>query len=117
MSVSISGSNIGNSGLNKMESKDNIKNPTFSKIMRNIGQFALATGKAAVSMLPGTRALSTFFESFGDETVLGQSGGMTPAEMLGIQQEMLQEARMFTLISNVMRIRHDAAMNALRNIK
>ena len=93
MTISVSGSPFGNLGLNQLGPKDTIKNPTFSKIMKNIRQLALATGKAAVSMLPGTRALSTFFESFGVETALGQTGGMTPAEMLGIQQEMLQEAR------------------------
>jgi len=85
--------------------------------MKGVGQFAIATGKAALAMIPGGMAISTFFDSFAQENPAGQYGGMTPSEMLGIQQEMLQEARIYTLLSNVMRIRHDAAMNAMRNIK
>ncbi|MCD4654302.1 hypothetical protein K8T06_10255 [bacterium] len=89
----------------------------FSKFMKGLGTFAVAAGRAAITTIPGASAVGTFFEAFGAESAMGQYGGMTPYEMLGLQQQMLQEARMFTVLSNIMKVRHDAAMNAIRNIK
>jgi len=89
----------------------------FDKFMKGLGTFAAAAGKAAISTIPGASAVGSFFDAFASRTSMGQYGGMTPYEMLGLQQQMLQEARMFTTLSNVMKVRHDAAMNAIRNIK
>jgi hypothetical protein len=93
------------------------KSEKFSKILNGFGRFALATTKAAAHFVPGLGAISEYFDMFGLENQFTKHGGMTPTDMLGIQQQMLQEARTYTLISNIMRIRHDAAMNAIRNIK
>lgn len=98
-------------------SKPETKDSKFSKFMRGLGTFAVAAGKAAVKLVPGAEAVNTFFEAFGDQNSFGGSSGMTPYEMLGLQQQMLQESRMFTVLSNCMKVRHDAAMNAIRNIK
>lgn len=38
-------------------------------------------------------------------------------EMEALQQAIEQEARRFTTLSNVMKTRHDAVMNAIRNMK
>ena len=89
----------------------------FKKFMEGLGTFAVAAGKAAMQAIPGGSAVSTFFESLTGDSAIGGYGGMTPYEMLGLQQQMLQEARMFTVLSNVMKVRHDAAMNSIRNIK
>lgn len=89
----------------------------FSNVLKTIGKVTLAAGKAAATFIPGASAISSFFDSVSGDQPWGQTAGMTPIDMLGIQQSMLQEAQMFTLVSNIVRIRHDAAMNAIRNIK
>lgn len=38
-------------------------------------------------------------------------------QYLLLQQQMQRESRMFTAISNIMRVRHEAAKNALANIR
>jgi hypothetical protein len=96
---------------------ENAKPSRFDRIMNGLGTVIATTGKVAATMIPGASVLSGLFDAIGDESWMGRFGGMTPMEMLGIQQSMLQESRVYTLLSNVMRIRHDAAMNAIRNIK
>ncbi|HPQ40994.1 MAG TPA: hypothetical protein PLV45_11540 [bacterium] len=89
----------------------------FQRFMRGLGKVALAAGKTAMRMVPGAEIIETFFNAVNPGSSMDQYGGMTPFEMLGLQQQMLQEARMFTVLSNVMKVRHDAAMNAIRNIR
>ncbi len=89
----------------------------FSRILNGLGRFVGATGRAAAHLIPGASVICEFFSLCGLGDSSPNFGGMMPNDMLGIQQEMLQEARMYTLISNIMRLRHDAAMSAIRNIK
>ncbi|MBN1879823.1 hypothetical protein JW823_06905 [bacterium] len=117
MTTPVSGYSFTSCRLPLNESQECSKKTRFSTIMQTFGKVLMATGRTAASMIPGGSAITAFFDSFGQENMMGVNGGMTPMEMLGIQQEMLQEARIFTLLSNIMRLRHDAAMNALRNIK
>lgn len=93
------------------------KSCRFSRIMSGMSAALAATAKIGSGVVPGASVVSGFFEAFGQKSMMGDYGGMTPMEMLDLQQAMLQEARVYTLLSNVMRIRHDAAMNAIRNIK
>ncbi|MGB3975097.1 MAG: hypothetical protein WBM02_01765 [bacterium] len=93
------------------------KDSRFSRVMNGIGLALAASAKIGGAVIPGASVISSFFEAFGQKNMMGEYGGMTPMEMLNLQQEMLQEARVYTLLSNLMRIRHDTAMNAIRNIK
>lgn len=89
----------------------------FQRFMKGLGKVAIAAGKTAMKMIPGADVIDTFCTALNSGSYMNQYGGMTPFEMLGLQQQMLQEARMFTVLSNVMKVRHDAAMNAIRNIR
>ena len=54
------------------------------------------------------------------EQVLGQTtqtGGSEMMYYLKIQQQMLKEQRAYMTISNIMKARHDAATNAIRNVR
>ncbi|MBN1297418.1 hypothetical protein JXA80_11605 [bacterium] len=97
--------------------RDSKQASKFDRFMRGLGTVATAAGKAALKLIPGAEAVDTFFSELGASSMMGQYGGMSPYEMLGLQQQMLQEARVFTVLSNVMKVRHDAAMNAIRNIR
>lgn len=96
---------------------EHAKRSRFDRIMNGLGIVMATTGKIATTMIPGASVLSGLFDAIGEESWMDRFGGMMPAEMLGIQQSMLQESRVYTLLSNIMKIRHDAAMNAIRNIK
>jgi hypothetical protein len=91
----------------------------FSRFMSSVGRVARAAGKAVLPLLPGGNVLSAAISNFGDSSgsFAGMNNGMSPYDMLKIQQEMLQEARIFTLLSNIIKIRHDSAMSAIRNIR
>ncbi len=91
----------------------------FKSMFKKIGRFAVQAGKSIAPLIPGGDVLKIALEGISgkmnSESQL--SGGMNPYDMLQIQQEMLQEARMFTLLSNIIKVRHDAAMNSIRNIR
>ncbi len=75
-------------------------------------------GAAANVFLPGVGGAISGLISGG--SVLGNtagSGQMTPLDMLQIQQQVEQEQEAFTLASTIMKDRHDAAMEAIRNSK
>lgn len=54
------------------------------------------------------------------EQVLGQTtqtGGSEMMYYLKLQEQMMAEQRAYMTISNIMKARHDAATNAIRNVK
>ncbi len=55
------------------------------------------------------------FESLLGETT--KSGGSEMMYYLKLQQQMMAEQRAYMTISNCMKARHDAATNAIRNVR
>jgi hypothetical protein len=101
-------------GSFKTESKSK-----FARFMEGFGKAAKCAGEAFLPLIPGgniinaaLNGMSSPSNSFSDA-----GSGMNPYDMLNIQQQMLQESRVFTLLSNIIKIRHDSAMSAIRNIR
>ena len=91
----------------------------FKSFMKGVGQVAQVAGKALLPLVPGGQVLGAALSRIGnpEQGFDGLGGGMSPYDMLAIQQQMLQEARVYTLISNIIKIRHDSIMSAIRNIR
>ncbi len=91
----------------------------FRSFMKGVGHVAQAAGKALLPLVPGGQVLGAALSKIGnpEQGFDGFGGGMSPYDMLAVQQQMLQEARIYTLISNVIKIRHDSIMSAIRNIR
>lgn len=94
-------------------------NHAFKGFMRKVGRFAGAVGKSVLPLVPGGAVIGAALEGLSTSEASNNlgTGAMSPYEMLNLQQKMLEEARMFTMLSNVMKIRHDSAMSAIRNIR
>lgn len=95
------------------------KSGKFAGFMKGMGHIAQTAGKALLPLIPGGNIVGAALRNLGnsDQSFDGIGGGMSPYDMLAIQQQMLQEARVYTLISNVIKIRHDSVMSAIRNIR
>lgn len=46
-----------------------------------------------------------------------ENGNVDPAELLQLQMAMQSEARLFSTLQNVLKVRHDASMNAIMNMR
>lgn len=46
-----------------------------------------------------------------------ENGNVDPAELLQLQMAMQSEARLFSTLQNVTKVRHDASMNAIMNMR
>jgi len=62
----------------------------------------------------GKATLNTAIEARRDLEEMNQSFNL---QYLGLQQQMQDENRRFTLISNIMKTKHDTAKNAISNIR
>ncbi|MDF1565494.1 MAG: hypothetical protein P1V51_20825 [Deltaproteobacteria bacterium] len=85
------------------------------------GLISLALG--GMSRLLGARGAGTAgaagglaAESPGLESLLSGSRGLN-LRYLALQESMAREARAYTALSNIMRARHEAAQNAIANIR
>ncbi len=58
--------------------------------------------------------ISQFQDVLGEAT---QSGRSEMLYYLKLQQQMLSEQRAFQALSNIMKARHDSAINAIRNFR
>ena len=106
-------------GLAKAQEPEPSRSSKFGQVLKGIGSAACALGKAALGMTPAGAIINSAFKSLGmqGDMSLGGYGGLNPYNMLDIQKSMLQEAEVYTLISNIMKLRHDSMMNAIRNIR
>ena len=84
---------------------------TFSTILRNAATIAAAAlpvvGPAIASAVDRSRIAS----------VAGLNGTSETLKYLELQRAIEQETRAFETASNVMKARHDATMNSIRNLK
>jgi hypothetical protein len=80
---------------------------------RIIGSVA---GGAANAVIPG---VGTLIGSAIGGSIAGPSGGLLgdSAQFLQLQQQIQAETRAFETVSVILKSRHDAAMDAIRNIK
>lgn len=46
-----------------------------------------------------------------------ENGNVDPAELLRLQMAMQAESQMWSTLQNVSKMRHDASMNAINNIR
>lgn len=60
------------------------------------------------------QALDKLFKATGEMQEMSQSFNL---QYLSLQQNMQQENRQFTLVSNIMKTKHDTAKNAINNIR
>jgi hypothetical protein len=94
------------------------KSSKFKDFMKSVGKAAAGAGKAILPMVPGGAVIGAALSGFSNQSEMqGLNNGLNPYDMLQLQQQMLQEARTFTLMSNIMKTRHDSIMNAIRNIR
>ena len=79
----------------------------WSKFKSVLGGIASAAG----SVIPGAGIIGGLLGG------VGGSGGNQQWQLLQQQQQMQQETQMFTMMTNIAKARHDAAMSAVRNMK
>ena len=60
------------------------------------------------------QALDKLFQATGEMQEMSQSFNL---QYLGLQQNMQDENRRFTLVSNIMKTKHDTAKNAINNVR
>ncbi len=113
--MKIKQSDCTNGNLNGIHQENNLHRNSF---LNEFGKIMKIAGKSALQFIPGGQIITTALETFGNSSNSEPIGnGMFPYDMLGIQQQLLQESQQYTLISNIIKIRHDAVMNAIRNIR
>lgn len=72
----------------------------------------------AASFKAGQGSVSESFEDFKATLPAGSGSGENDMKYyLELQQQVLAETRAFETFSNIMKARHDAASNAIRNLK
>lgn len=103
--------------------------------LKNSGGSSLAsTSSNATSSSPGSQSLTQNSSAF-SAVEKSAAGGDSQAQMmmatkemqemnmsfnlqyLGIQQKMQTESRQFTLLSNIMKTKHDTAKNSISNVR
>jgi hypothetical protein len=79
----------------------------------------LGSGTRATSpaVPPGTAAGSGGGDSFEAARLLQQEGQSFNLRYLELQERLQRETREFTALSNVMKVRHDAARAAIQNVQ
>jgi hypothetical protein len=60
------------------------------------------------------QALDTLFKATGEMQEMSQSFNL---QYLGLQQNMQDENRRFSMVSNIMKTKHDTAKNAINNVR
>ena len=102
--------------IDKINLGDSMQTPPASAQPKQAGKFLGALGRAAGIagnvFLPGVGGI------IGD--MLGGVGvgalGSDPTQYLRLQQRIQSEAQAFEAVSSVLKAKHDAAMDSLRNI-
>ena len=88
---------------------------------RGVAQAAAGAARPASSGASGTSALASTSpggtDGFEAARLLQQEGQSFNLRYLELQERMQRETREFTAVSNVMKVRHDAARAAIQNVQ
>ena len=87
---------------------------TFSTILRTAARVAAV---AVPVVGPAIDAISGAVNRSRIEAITGFGGTSETLKYLELQRAIEQETRAFETASNVMKARHDATMNSIRNLK
>jgi hypothetical protein len=79
-----------------------------------VGKVQEVSRLAAEAQKTRGQALDKLFKATGEMQEMSQSFNL---QYLGLQQNMQDENRRFTLVSNIMKTKHDTAKNAINNIR
>ena len=89
--------------------------------VRGVAQAAAGAARPASSGASGPSALATTSpggaDGFEAARLLQQEGQSFNLRYLELQERMQRETREFTAVSNVMKVRHDAARAAIQNVQ
>jgi hypothetical protein len=89
--------------------------------VRGVAQAAAGAVRPASSGTPGTSGLAstspTAADGFEAARLLQAEGQSFNLRYLELQERMQRETREFTAVSNVMKVRHDAARAAIQNVQ
>jgi hypothetical protein len=89
--------------------------------VRGVAQAAAGAARPASSGASGTSALASTSpggaDGFEAARLLQQEGQSFNLRYLELQERMQRETREFTAVSNVMKVRHDAARAAIQNVQ
>jgi hypothetical protein len=89
---------------------------------RRFGEILRAAGSIAIAALPAvgpilSRSLPSLTRNGLDPRTLGVDGSSEALQYLELQRAISREARHYETLSNVMKARHEAAMNTIRNLR
>jgi hypothetical protein len=83
--------------------------------VRGLAQSAAATARGSVP--PAAAASAGAADGFETMRLLQQEGQSFNLRYLELQERLQRETREFTAVSNVMKVRHDAARAAIQNVQ
>jgi hypothetical protein len=87
--------------------------------VRGLAQSAAATARGAPGAMGAVTSAATAGAADGFESMrlLQQEGQSFNLRYLELQERLQRETREFTAVSNVMKVRHDAARAAIQNVQ
>jgi parvulin-like peptidyl-prolyl isomerase len=85
--------------------------------VRGVAQSAAAGARGAASAAPPAAGGAGSGDSFEAARLLQQEGQSFNLRYLELQERLQRETREFTALSNVMKVRHDAARAAIQNVQ
>jgi len=77
---------------------------TLSRKITEVGKLAGERGRTQEQLVPAMKQLEEMNQSFN-------------LQYLGLQQQMQDESRQFSLLSNIMKTKHDTAKNSINNLR
>jgi hypothetical protein len=85
--------------------------------VRGVAQAAASGARGAMSATPPAAGGAGSGDSFEAARLLQQEGQSFNLRYLELQERLQRETREFTALSNVMKVRHDAARAAIQNVQ
>ena len=85
--------------------------------VRGVAQSSAAGARGALSSAPPAAGGAGGGDSFEAARLLQQEGQSFNLRYLELQERLQRETREFTALSNVMKVRHDAARAAIQNVQ
>lgn len=79
-------------------------NESLAECAERIEELAGSSGDASAALMAATREMQEMNQSFN-------------LQYLQLQQKMQADSRQFTLLSNIMKTKHDTAKNAINNVR
>jgi hypothetical protein len=85
--------------------------------VRGVAQSAATGARGALAAAPSSAGGTGGGDSFEAARLLQQEGQSFNLRYLELQERLQRETREFTALSNVMKVRHDAARAAIQNVQ